>query len=52
MKGLVAFLGMSVGGWVGWALGARVSTFTAFVVSMIGTGAGLYYAKKFVDRYF
>ena len=52
MKGLLAFIGMTVGGWVGWVLGARVSTFTAFTLSMIGTGAGLYYTRRLMDRYF
>jgi hypothetical protein len=30
-----------VGGWIGWALGAQVSIFVAFIVSMVGTGLGL-----------
>lgn len=37
---------MTIGGWIGWALGAKVSIFTAFVVSMLGTGIGLYYSQK------
>mgnify|MGYP003394938341 CR=1 FL=1 len=52
MKGLLAFLGMSIGGWSGWVVGARLSTFMAFTLSMVGTGAGIYYAKRIVDRYF
>jgi len=46
MKGIMNLAGMTLGGWIGWALGARVSFFTAFVVSMLGTGVGLYYAQK------
>lgn len=46
MNGLLNFLGMSLGGWLGWALGAPVSIFTAFIVSMVGTGVGLYVAQK------
>lgn len=46
MKGVLNMLGMTVGGWIGWVLGARISIFTAFVVSMVGTGFGLYYAQK------
>jgi hypothetical protein len=37
---------MTIGGWLGWAIGAKVSIFTAFVVSMVGTGVGLYYSQK------
>jgi hypothetical protein len=37
---------MTVGGWVGWALGAGISFFTAFIVGMIGTGVGLYATRR------
>ena len=50
MKGFLNFFGMSVGGWVGWALGAQVSFFTAFIVSMVGTGVGLFYTQRAVKR--
>jgi len=46
MKGILNFVGMTVGGWIGWTLGASVSIFTAFVVSMVGTGLGLYAAQR------
>lgn len=46
MKAIMNLAGMTLGGWIGWALGARFSFFTAFVVSMVGTGVGLYYAQK------
>jgi len=46
MKRLFDFIGMTAGGWLGWALGATISTFTAFVVSVIGTGVGLYATRK------
>ena len=32
MKGFLNLFGMSVGGWIGWALGAQVSFFAAFIV--------------------
>jgi hypothetical protein len=50
MKRFLNFFGMSVGGWIGWALGAQVSIFTAFMVSMVGTGVGLYYTQRAVKR--
>ena len=46
MKGLLAMVGMTLGGWLGWEIGAVVSIFTAFVVSMVGTGLGLYLAQR------
>jgi len=50
MKGFLNFIGMSVGGWLGWWLGAQISMFVAFMVSMVGTGIGLYYTQRTVKR--
>jgi hypothetical protein len=50
MKGLLNFVGMTVGGWIGWVLGDSVSIFTAFAVSMVGTGLGLYAAQRLTKR--
>lgn len=51
MKRLAALIGMSVGGWVGWEIGALASFFTAFIVSVVGTGVGLYMVNRFEKRY-
>jgi hypothetical protein len=50
MQKLVVMLGMTVGGYVGWAIGAPAGVFAAFVVSMIGSGAGVYAARLLLDR--
>ena len=50
MTKLMIFLGATVGGAIGWWLGAFVGTFTAFVVSMLGTGAGMYFGRSWADR--
>jgi len=46
MKRIFDLIGMSVGGWLGWAVGAWISVFTAFVAGMIGTGVGLYLTRR------
>lgn len=46
MKGILNFAGMTIGGWLGWALGAKVSIFTAFIIGVVGTGLGLYAAQR------
>jgi len=46
MKRLLDFIAMSAGGWLGWMVGAWVSVFTAFVVSVVGMGVGLYAARR------
>ena len=43
---LLGFIGATIGGWVGWAVGAPVGIFTAFAVSMVGTGVGLSYGRR------
>lgn len=47
MKRLLDLIGMFVGGWLGWMAGAAISFFTAFVVSIVGTGLGLYAIRRF-----
>jgi hypothetical protein len=44
------FLGMTAGGWIGWAIGSPVSFFTAFMLSGIGSGVGLWAGIRF-SRY-
>ena len=48
---LGAFLGATVGGWIGWYLGAFVGTFTAFIISIVGTGFGMYAGRRFADQW-
>lgn len=46
MKRLFDLIGMTIGGWLGWAVGAPISMFTAFMVSIVGTGVGLWATRK------
>ncbi len=50
MKGIFGFIGMTAGGWLGWFAGAWISIFTAFIISMIGTGVGLYFGHKLAKQ--
>ena len=52
MSRLLTLLGMTVGGWAGWALGARWGIFAAIMLSLVGTAAGLYYGRKIARDYF
>ena len=51
MRKVFGLIGATVGGWLGWALGAPISIFTAFVISMVGTGVGLYIGYRLAARY-
>lgn len=49
MRGMFSFIGTTVLGSLGWALGAYVGTGTAIVLSCIGTGFGMYWGRKLFD---
>ena len=51
MKRLLDMVGMTAGGWLGWWAGAWISIFTAFIISMIGTGLGLYVTRRLIRGY-
>lgn len=50
MQKILTLLGMTVGSYVGWMIGAPAGIFAAFVVSMIGSAAGLYGARLLLAR--
>jgi len=51
MKKLLAFLGSTVGGYIGWGLGSHMGFMVAFVLSMIGTGFGIYAGYRVAQNY-
>jgi hypothetical protein len=51
MGKLFSFIGATVGSYAGWAIGARVGFTTAFMVSMVGTGLGIYYGRRLAKYY-
>ena len=51
MAKLLSFLGATVGGAVGWWLGEGFGMMTAFMLSMVGTGVGVYYGRRIASRF-
>ena len=49
MSKLLAWVGASVGGAVGWWAGDRIGLFSAFILSIVGTGVGLYLGRRMAD---
>lgn len=49
MEKLLVMVGMTVGGYIGWILGKPIGMFTAFAISMVGTAAGVYAARRFSE---
>ena len=51
MGKVIGFIGATVGGGVGWWLGEQFGgMMTAFVVSTVGTGIGIYYARRIATQ--
>ena len=51
MTKVVVFMGATLGGAVGWWFGVRFGVMTAFIVSIIGTAAGVYGARRWLREY-
>jgi uncharacterized membrane protein YfcA len=47
---LLIFVGSTAGGYIGWWIGEEVGIMTAFIVSSIGTIAGIYAGYKIAKR--
>ncbi len=52
MERMCGVIGATLGSWLGWKLGAVAGVWCAFVVSTVGTGAGLYVAKRLARFHF
>lgn len=51
MENLFGFMGATILGAGGWWLGERVGFMTAFIISTIASGVGLYFGRRFVRDY-
>ncbi len=48
----LGLFGAMFGGWFGWWVGDHVGFMTAYFLSVIGMGAGLYLARRFTANLF
>lgn len=51
MAKILVLTGSFVGGTIGWWLGAFVGTMTAFMISMVGTGVGVYVGRRIANEF-
>lgn len=51
MKRMIALFAATAGSIIGWWIGARVGLMTAYLLSTVGTGAGLYYGARFAREW-
>jgi hypothetical protein len=50
MGKLLALVGATIGGAIGWWLGAHVGIMAAFMLSVLGTGGGVYAGRRIAAR--
>ena len=48
---MLSFICATVGGAVGWWAGESAGFMTAFFVSMVGTGLGIYAGRRLANHY-
>lgn len=48
---IIAIMGSMVGGYAGWWAGAFVGVMTAFFLSVVGTGLGVYAARRMAQHF-
>lgn len=51
MSKMFMILGSTIGSYGGWWVGAHVGIMTAFIVSMFGTGFGIYYGRQLAGKF-
>jgi membrane protein YqaA with SNARE-associated domain len=51
VRGLIATIGGSLGGALGWWLGKLEGVMTAFFLSILGTAAGVYLVRRLMEEY-
>ena len=51
MSRLLNFIGATIGGSLGWWLGDRWGIMTAFMLSVVGTGVGVYAIRRWFADY-
>jgi hypothetical protein len=51
MHRLLGLLAVLLGGWIGWVAGAWGGSLVGCVTSAIGSGLGLYFARRFERDY-
>jgi hypothetical protein len=49
LKKLLVFIFTTIGGSIGWAAGSSIMM--SFMLSMVGTGLGMYVGFKMAERY-
>lgn len=49
MKNIIVTIITILCSWLGWWIGDFFGLMTAFILSMVGTGLGIYYGKRLIQ---
>ncbi|MBU0984512.1 MAG: hypothetical protein KKA42_11615 [candidate division Zixibacteria bacterium] len=49
MRKVLVFVIAALCGWAGWWLGNQVGLMTALLLSMVGTGLGMYFGRRLIQ---
>ena len=52
MERMLVFLAAGLGGWIGWAVGDLVSPYVAVLLGAVGTGGGIWAARRLTEELF
>ena len=51
MEKLCIFIGTTIGSSIGWWAGNKIGFMSAFMLSIVGTGFGMYYGVRFAREH-
>ena len=52
MDKLLGWIGLFAGSWLGWVIGDRFGLGAAIILSIVGSGVGLYLGRRISRDYF
>ena len=52
MEKMFGLIGATLGGWLGWAVGSPFSIYVGLFASLLGTAAGIWFARRIIEDYF
>lgn len=52
MSKILTLTGATLGGWLGWWAGDQIGLMSAYLLSVVGSGIGLYAGRRLFQDYF
>jgi hypothetical protein len=52
LKKVLAIVGLTAGGWLGWVIGSRANPFAGYFMAVLCSAFGLYVTMRWASRYY